>query len=618
MSADHLLSPPKGLLPSRGEKKRFQLIEPGQPSLFRDLFPYVDIPRISFDGVSPGPHPAIEPVITDTTFRDGQQARPPYTVEQIVALFRFLSRLSGPTGLIRKSEFFLFNQKDRQALDACRDLGLDFPIITSWIRAVSDDLRLVMEMGLRETGILTSISDYHVYLKLGLNRKKATDKYLALIKEALSFGIAPRCHFEDVTRADIYGMAIPLAQQIKLLGDEAGFPVVIRLCDTLGLGVTYPGAGLPRSVPRLVRAFIEDAGIDGRQLEWHGHNDFHKGFANAATAWLYGLGAVNGTLLGFGERTGNTPIEGLLIEHAALWGSTPGVDYSAITDVARYFESQLGVRIPANYPLVGRDFNSTSAGIHADGMLKNEEIYNIFDTRRLLNRPPSIAINDKSGAAGLVHWLNQRLHLTDGQVMDKRNPAVIKMNRHVQKEYENGRITNMSSKELEKLAKIYLPKYFRSRFDRLKAKARELAHDMILKMIDYPVIRSMDPSRQEAQMEEWVTTIPYVQFLYVTDKNGIKTTRNVASRHEKKRFAGQQDVGSNLSDRIWFVKPMEDGEVHVTDFYTSRFTGALCITVSGPVRDDEGQIVGVLGLDIRFEDLAKMDELDELDTESID
>ena len=566
---------------------------------------------MAFDGVNLGLSPAAEPLITDTTFRDGQQARPPYTVEQIVSLFRFLSRLSGPSGLIRKSEFFIFNAKDRQALDACRDLGLDFPIITSWIRAVSDDLRLVREMGLSETGILTSISDYHVYLKLGLTRKKATDKYLGLVKEALACGVAPRCHFEDVTRSDVYGMAIPLAQQIKLLGDEAGFGIVIRLCDTLGLGVTYPGAGLPRSVPRLVRAFIEDAGIDGRNLEWHGHNDFHKGFNNAATAWLHGLGAINGTLLGFGERTGNTPIEGLIVEHASLWGATPGVDYAAITELARYFETELGVRIPPNYPLVGRDFNNTSAGIHADGMLKNEEIYNIFDTRRILKRAPSIAINDKSGTAGLVHWLNQRLHLTDGQVMDKRNPAVVKMNRQIQKEYEAGRVTNMSARELEKLAKTYLPKYFRSRFDRLKARARELAQDLIAKMIEDPVIRSMDPARQEELMERWVTTTPYVQFLYVTDANGIKITRNVASLHEKRRFAGQQDVGSNLSDRIWYVKPMEEGGIHVTDFYTSRFTGALCITVSGPIRDDEGEIAGVLGLDIRFEDLAKMEDLDD-------
>jgi isopropylmalate/homocitrate/citramalate synthase len=590
----------------------FRIVEPGQPELFRDIFPYVDFPRIPFDGSHPMVSPAEDPVITDTTFRDGQQARPPYTVPQIVALFKFLHRLSGPTGIVRKSEFFLFNAKDRQALEACRELGYEFPAITGWIRAQSEELKLVKQMGLTETGVLTSISDYHIYLKLGLNRRRAADKYLGLVKEALDYGIAIRCHFEDVTRADIYGMCIPFAQQIKRLSDEAKIPVTIRLCDTLGLGVTYPEAALPRSVPRLVRAFIEDAGFDGRNLEWHGHNDFHKGFANAATAWLYGLGAVNGSLFGFGERTGNTPIEGLLVEHAALWGSTPGVDYGVITELARYFEDELNVRIPFNYPLAGRDFNSTSAGIHADGLLKNEEIYNIFDTTNILKRPPSISINDKSGAAGLVHWLNQRLHLTGGEILDKRNPAVIKINKAIQKEYENGRITNMSAKELERLARFYLPLKFESQFDRLKARATELAHDLICQMIADPVIRSMDPSQQEKMMEKVVTTIPYVQFLYVTDNKGIKITRNVASVSEKKRYAGQQDVGSNLSDRIWFVRPMEDGQIYVTDFYTSRFTGALCITVSGPILGESGEIAGVLGLDIRFEDLAKM-ELDETD-----
>jgi isopropylmalate/homocitrate/citramalate synthase len=607
------------LLHTRPEKRKFQVIEPGHPRLFREIFPYTEIPRVNFDFLQATPHMAEEPLITDTTFRDGQQARPPYSVKQIVEVYKFLSRLSGTEGIIRKSEFFLFSQRDRQAVDACRALGLKFPIITGWIRAVAEDLKLVKEMGIPETGILTSISDYHIYLKLGLNRKKALDKYLGLVKEALSYGIAPRCHFEDVTRADIYGLAIPMAQQLKLLSEESGAPIIVRLCDTLGVGVTYPGAALPRSIPRLIRAFIDEAGLLGSQMEWHGHNDFHKGFANAVTAWFYGLGSINGTLLGFGERTGNTPIEALLVERAAICGMSPSVDYRAITEMGEYFERELSVRVPFNYPLVGRDFNSTSAGIHADGLQKNEEIYNIFDTKKILGRPPSITINDKSGLAGLVNWLNHRLHLTQGQVMDKRHPAVIKMHKHIQKEYEKGRLTNMSNRELEKLARYFLPGLLQSQFDRLKLKARELAHDIIVDKLEDPIIRSMKSAQQEALMEKWVTEIPFVQFMYITDKSGLKTTKNVAAKHEKKLYAGQQDVGENLSDRIWFARPMEDGAIHVTDFYTSRFTGALCITVSGPILDETGQIVGVLGLDIRFEDLVKMevDNLDDLNGEVI-
>ena len=590
-------------------QRRFELIERETPELFRDFFPYSEVPRIIFDGSQPTIAPAAEPLITDTTFRDGQQARPPYTVDQIVNIFQLLSRLSGPGGIIRKSEFFLYSEKDRQAVDACRELGLLFPQITSWIRAVAKDLELVKEMGLSETGILTSISDYHIYLKLGLTRAKAAESYLALVKDALNMGITPRCHFEDVTRADIYGFVVPFAQKLKEVSEEVGIPVLIRLCDTMGMGITYPGAALPRSVGGLVRALIEEAGYDGAHLEWHGHNDFHKGFINASSAWLYGLGSINSTLLGFGERTGNTPLEALLIEYAALTGSANGMDLTAITEMADFFETEIKHRIPPYQPLVGKDFNVTSAGIHADGLLKNEEIYNIFDTARILGRPPAISINDKSGVAGITHWLNRRLNLSGEAALDKRHPGIIKMHKAIMRKYEAGRSTTMSNRELENMARHHLPNCFVSQFHRLKAKARELAHDMISGMIENPEIRSMEPERQESIMEKWVTEIPFIQFMYVTDQHGVKTTRNVASRHEKAKFMDTEamGVGTNLSDRIWYVKPIDDGKIHVTDFYTSRFTGALCITVSGPIRDDDDEIIGILGLDIRFEDLANME-----------
>jgi hypothetical protein len=209
----------------------------------------------------------------------------------------------------------------------------------------------------------------------------------------------------------------------------------------------------------------------------------------------------------------------------------------------------------------------------------------------------------------VAHWLNQRLGLTGEAAMDKRHPAVMKIHKAIAREYEAGRSTNMSNRELEHLARHCLPRSFVSQFDRLKARARELAQDLILDMIDNPAIRSMDPSRQEPFMEKWVTEIPFIQFMYITDQSGVKTTRNVVSLHEKAKFTGATTygVGANLSDRVWFQAPLGDGKIHVTDFYTSRFTGALCITVSGPVRNDEDEIVGVLGLDIRFEDLANME-----------
>ncbi len=582
------------------------LVETSEPQLLRDVFPYTEVCRIDFDHKMLPLDPADEMVITDTTFRDGQQARPPYKVEQIVALYDMMHRLSGPKGIIRQSEFFLYSKRDREAVEKCLALGHRFPEITGWVRASKEELKAVKEMGLRETGILTSVSDYHIFFKLGLDRRTCLDRYLGVIKDALAMGVVPRCHLEDLTRADIYGFVVPFALEISKLREESGVPIKMRLCDTMGYGVTYPGAALPRSVSKLVRAMIDDAGCPGKLLEWHGHNDFHKVVINATTAWLYGCGGVNGTLLGFGERTGNTPIEALVIEYIALRGKDDGLDTKIITEIAEYFEKEIGHRIPPNMPLVGRDFNSTSAGIHADGLIKNPEIYNIFDTEKVLNRPYAIAITDKSGASGIAHWVNQRLKLAEDRKVDKRHPGVQKIYKWVKDQYDEGRLTTIGSQELEIVARKHLPQLFLSEFDRLKDRARKLAISLGNDLISRPEFKTGAPALMEPVLEDFLEKNPFMQFLYVINDQGYKITRNITHITDRAKY-GRASLDQDFSDREWFVEPMKDGKVYVSDFYTSRITGALCITVSGPIRNNEDQIVGILGADIRFEDLAKME-----------
>ncbi len=582
-----------------------------EPNLMREIFPYDEVCKIDFDYKYLIPTPSREMLITDTTFRDGQQARPPYTVEQISKIFDFLHRLGGPKGIIRQSEFFLYTKKDKQAVEKCLEKGYEYPQVTGWIRAKKEDLKLVKEMGLDETGILTSASDYHIFLKLKKTRQQAMEDYLAIVKAALELGIKPRCHFEDITRADIFGFCVPFAIELMKLREETGIDIKIRLCDTLGYGVTYPGAALPRSVPKLVRAMIEEAGVPGELLEWHGHNDFHKVVINATTAWLYGCGAINGTLLGFGERTGNTPIEALLIERIQLRGTTDGIDTLAITEMADYFRKELGVHIPANYPLVGDDFNATSAGIHADGLLKNEEIYNIFNTGKILGRPPSVVVNDKSGTAGIAHWINSHLGLSGERAVDKRHPGVVRIYKAIMKQYDEGRVTSMSKGEMEALARKYLPELFTSEFDQLKKRAHSLAFHIVEDLVERTEIRSMDPALIEPVLQRVLEENPFIQFLYVVNKEGQKITKNITHIEDRAKYATFQ-LDSDFSARPWFIAPIKDGKIHVSDFYTSRITGALCITVSGPIRNEEDEIIGVLGIDMRFEDLAKMESEEEV------
>ena len=428
-----------------------------EPNLLRDIFPYAEVPKVVFDGMVEELDPAPEFYITDTTFRDGQQARPPYSVQQIVDLYTLLHRLGGPNGIIRQAEFFVYSDVDREAVTRCLELGYPFPEVTGWIRAVKSDFQLVKEMGLRETGILTSCSDYHIFLKLKRTRRQAYEDYLGVVKAALDTGMKIRCHLEDATRADFYGFVVPFVSELMRLQEESGIPIKIRVCDTMGFGVPFPGAALPRSVPKLIQGLRRECGVPPECLEWHGHNDFHKVLVNASTAWLYGCMYANGTLLGYGERTGNPPLEGLVMDYISLTGSPNGMDTSVITEIASYFEREIGYRIPANYPFVGRDFNVTRAGIHADGLLKDEEIYNIFDTAKILGRPPRVAVDKTSGTAGVSWWINTYFNLPPAQRIDKRSEAVKKITDWVDDQYRQERTTSISDEEMMRQVHLHLP-----------------------------------------------------------------------------------------------------------------------------------------------------------------
>ena len=438
----------------------YELQERKEPNLYREIFPYTDIPKIPFNNRVVPMNPPEEIWMTDTTFRDGQQALPPFSVEQIVDLYDLMHRLGGPNGLIRQTEFFLYSDKDRKALRKCQERGYRFPEITSWIRATKSDFHIVKEMGLKETGILTSCSDYHIFLKLKKTRGEAMEMYLDIVRAAIEEDIIPRCHFEDITRADFYGFVVPFASALMKLSKESKIPIKIRACDTLGFGVAYPGASLPRNVNGIMYGLTQLADVPSEWIEWHGHNDFYRGLTNATFAWLYGCSGVNGTLLGIGERTGNTPIEALCIEYIALRGDKNGMDLSVITDIARYFEDKIGYKVPAMQPFVGAHFNVTRAGIHADGLLKDEEIYNVFDTQNILKRPPDVAITDRSGLAGIAFWINTQVPLPPGKKVDKSDQGVAKIKEWIDGQFAAGRVNVVSDEEMLDLIKKYLPEYY--------------------------------------------------------------------------------------------------------------------------------------------------------------
>lgn len=455
--------------------KTYELQDVPVPNLIEETFPYSLPPLIKFEGkihelidgkiveFDPNEVKTRDIHITDTTFRDGQQARPPYKREHMVTLFEMMSRLGGPNGVIRQSEFFLYTKNDRDTIDACRALNLKYPEITGWIRANKGDFRLVKEMGLKETGMLTSSSDYHIFHKQKQTRKEAMQQYVEVVEAAFEAGVRPRCHLEDITRADLPGFVFPFVQKLERLSEQVPqhMKVKIRLCDTMGFGLSYPNAAEPRSIPKMIWRLRNECGVSADRLEWHGHNDFHKVHINGASSWIYGLNALNGTLFGFGERTGNPPLEGAVIEYVALKGGLNGVNLPVITEMAEYYERVIGTTLASNYPFVGKDFNTTRAGIHAGGLRKFEQIYNIFDTTALLNRPPRVAITDKSGTDGVALWVNDFLGLQGEERLTVMKVA--KIQRWVMDQYEKeGRMSSITDQEMEEQVKICLPEYYQA------------------------------------------------------------------------------------------------------------------------------------------------------------
>lgn len=428
---------------------KYTLQDVEEPNLYREMFDYESVPKIAFNHRRVPINMPEDIWITDTSFRDGQQSMAPYTVKQIVDLYKLMARLGGPYGIIRQSEFFIYTKKDQEAIAKCMELGYQFPEITTWIRAQKKDFQLVKDLEIRETGILVSCSDYHIFKKMKMTRRQAVDFYLETIRDAFEAGIVPRCHLEDITRADFYGFVVPFVNEIMNLSEEVGIPVKIRACDTMGYGVPYTEVALPRSVPGIIYGLQHYSGVPSEMLEWHGHNDFYKAVANASVAWLYGACAVNCSLLGIGERTGNVPLEAMIFEYASLKGSLDGMDTTVVTEIADYFKNEMGYDIPPMTPYVGENFNVTKAGIHADGLMKDEEIYNIFNTTKLLNRAPGVAVSKTTGHAGIAYWLNEHFKLTGEKLIKKDNPLVFTLKSWVDEMYADGRTTSLSNKEIE-------------------------------------------------------------------------------------------------------------------------------------------------------------------------
>jgi len=181
----------------------------------------------------------------------------------------------------------------------------------------------------------------------------------------------------------------------------------ITLCDTVG-AATPPGT---EALVRWSTAYFAER-RHPVAFEWHGHNDRGLGLANSLAALAAGCARVHGTVLGIGERAGNTSIDQLIVNREL---EHPGEhDLKAVRDYCELAAEVLGVVVPPNYPAIGRDVFKTSAGVHASAILKAHQLgdMSVKDTvyaaipAALLGRQQEVLIDGSSGASNVRYWLS--------------------------------------------------------------------------------------------------------------------------------------------------------------------------------------------------------------------
>jgi isopropylmalate/homocitrate/citramalate synthase len=428
--------------------------------------------RLEAEPVAPPPpaEDALPKLITDTTLRDGAQDSriAIFPAETRLRYYDLLHKLDHGTGAIYGVEAFIYQKRDVWTLEKLLERGYEWPRVTTWTRATPKDIKLLVEVSqgkVKETGMLASASDHHIFDKLGhASKEEAIEKYLQPIVTALEHNIVPRVHLEDCTRADIYGWVIPFMQRVL---DVSKGIAKFRICDTIGWGSPDPYAALPWGVPRLFTVLRKETGAE---LEFHGHNDFGLATANTIAAWRYGAKKANVAFAGLGERTGNTSLEQLVAALIRHFGD-PGFNLPALEEMRQLVDSEV-IHLNDRLPLIGEVF-TTTAGIHQAGVGRQDAapgglIYLPFAASLFGRKEVELSrIGSLSGSEGIISVLNREFERLGSETRVKETSRVVKqIYDRIQDEYNgqfdeqhdhwvNSRRTFFTSEDILSLAREF-------------------------------------------------------------------------------------------------------------------------------------------------------------------
>ncbi len=197
---------------------------------------------------------------------------------------------------------------------------------------------------------------------------------------------------------------------------------VERVCISDTVGHATPAGA--ESVVRFVRGLVTKSG-KSIGVDWHGHRDRDVAVANSVAAFYAGADRIHGSMLGIGERVGNTPLDMLMVNFKLM-----GVfdrDLTKLPLYARRVSEVCGVPIPDNYPVLGRDAFRTQTGVHADAIVKAYKKGDAWLANRIYSGVPAdefglsqvIEVGPMSGKSNVRYWLESRQLPADDATVDR-------------------------------------------------------------------------------------------------------------------------------------------------------------------------------------------------------
>ena len=388
------------------------------------------------------PHLKTEPIIDDTTLRDGIQmpglaARPKDSAK--------IAQLLNEIGAER-IELFHYQEPDKKAARLIGDLHLDLRV-AGWCRAVKEDIDSAVQCGLKEVGISHPVSDIHFKAKWP---EKTREQILANLIDVTEYaaktcGLRTFVHGEDSTRAD-WNFEKRIINSVADAGAEC-----YRICDTVGIGLSDPQAPLPHGIPAKVLAIKKETRIGA--IEIHAHDDFGNAVENTMAAIKAASGVwdkvyASTTYLGIGERAGNAETEKVLLNLYLHYGV---MKYEGKTEklkaTADFIGKATGYVVPPNKAIVGDYGFAHESGIHTHGVLNDPWTYEPYPPE-LVGNIRRLTIGKQSGKGIIKHKITE----LSGNVPDDQTVAAVVDT--VKDMYASGRRASLKEEEFKKILRV--------------------------------------------------------------------------------------------------------------------------------------------------------------------